>query len=230
MNAFVLKIIACITMLIDHSFMLFVPYGTTAYWIGREIGRIAFPVYCFLLVEGFFHTADRKKYLIRLFVFALLSEFPFDLALYGIPSSAEMAMQSQNVMFTLFVGLALLCIYDDLMKQYAVAQPAIFNTLAVIAIVAASAITVWLKSDYSYLGIIFILIFYLFRGRKLWMALGLFAVILMFANRFELGALMALLPIFLYNGEQGGSKGLRYAFYAFYPVHLLVLGLIAYLI
>lgn len=229
MNTFALKLIACITMLIDHIFMIFVPYGTTAFWIGREIGRIAFPIYCFLLVEGFFHTSSRRKYLIRLLVFALISEFPFDLALYGIPSSIDVAMQSQNVIFTLFVGLALLCIYDYLLKQYGMTQPMVFNTLAVIAIVAASTVTIWLRTDYSYVGILFILIFYLFRKKKLWITAGLLVVILLFSNIFELGAVMALLPIFLYNGEKGGRKSFRYMFYAFYPVHLLVLGLIAYL-
>ncbi|MBQ9118462.1 MAG: hypothetical protein IJY09_00190 [Lachnospiraceae bacterium] len=226
MSTFILKIIACITMLIDHTFMIFVPFGTTAFWIGREIGRIAFPIYCFLLVEGFLHTSSRTKYLIRLFVFALISEFPFDLAVYGIPKSAELAMQTQNVMFTLFIGLGLLCIYDWLLRKYSITQPVTFNALAVMAIIAASGITIWLASDYSYVGILFILIFYLFRGKKLWIAAGLLFVILAFSNKFELGAMMALVPIFLYNGKEGGKKSLRYAFYAFYPVHLLILGLI----
>ncbi len=228
MSAFALKLIACMTMLIDHAVLAFVPYGTTWFWIGREIGRIAFPIYCFLLVEGFWHTSSRKKYMSRLLVFALISEFPFDYFLYGIPGSIEIAMQYQNVMITLFAGMALLCIYDYLLQNYSVTQPVAFNTLAAIAIVATTVVVVWMKSDYSYVGILFILIFYLMRGRKLWIAGGLAVIILMFTDLFELGALMALVPIYMYNGELGGNKKFRYAFYAFYPVHLLLLGLIAH--
>ncbi len=228
MSAFVLKLIACITMFIDHAVLTFVPYGTAWFWIGREIGRIAFPIYCFLLVEGFWHTSSRKKYMVRLLVFALLSEFPFDYFLYGIPGSVEMAMQYQNVMFTLLAGLALLCIYDYLLRNYSVTQPVAFNTLAAIAIVGATVVVVWLKSDYSYVGILFILIFYLMRGRKLWIAGSLAVIILMFSDVYELGALLALVPIYMYNGEQGGKRKFRYAFYAFYPVHLLLIGLLAY--
>lgn len=224
MSSFVLKLIACITMLIDHVFCIFVPFGSTVYWFGRGIGRIAFPIYCFLLVEGFYHTSNRKKYLLRMFLFALVSEIPFDLAFNGFPNT-ERLLRSQNVMLTLFIGLLLLNVYEYLKNTY-LDQPIVFNTMGVIAIIAASALTVFLATDYSYVGILFILVFYLFRGKKVWIAAGLAAVIVLFSNKIELAALFALVPIFFYDGKEG--RKIKYVFYAFYPVHLLILGLIHY--
>lgn len=225
MNSFTLKLIACITMLIDHIFAIFVPYSSSVYMLGRGIGRIAFPIYCFLLVEGFYHTSSRKKYLLRMFLFALLSEIPFDLAFYGFPRTARL-LDGQNVMLTLFIGLLLMNVYEYLKMSY-LNQPLVFNTAGVIAIVAASALATFLATDYSYMGILFILVFYLFWQKKLWIAVGLAVVIVLFSNQIELAALVALLPIFTYNGKEG--RKVKYVFYAFYPVHLLILGLIKYM-
>lgn len=193
--------------------------------LGRGIGRIAFPIYCFLLVEGFYHTSSRKKYLLRMFIFAVLSEIPFDFAFYGFPGTARL-LAGQNVMITLFIGLLLMNVYEYLKMAY-LNQPLIFNTAGVIAIVGASALATFLAADYSYVGILFILVFYLFREKKIWIAVGLAAVIVLFSNQIELAALIALIPIFTYNGKEG--RKIKYVFYAFYPVHLLVLGLIKYL-
>lgn len=224
MTSFILKLIACITMLVDHATDIFVPFGRL-WWIGRGIGRIAFPIYCFLLVEGFYHTSNRKKYLLRLFVFAIISEIPFDLAFNGFPGAgAARLMGSQNVMWTLCIGLALLMAYEGLKTKYAM-NPVIFNTLGVVFILAASALAVFLSTDYKFVGILFILVFYLFRRKILWIAIGLAAVIVLFSNRLELAALIALLPIAFYKGKEG--KKVKYVFYLFYPVHLLVLGLAA---
>ena len=222
MTSFVLKLIACITMLIDHITYLWVPVRSNFYLVGRGIGRLAFPIYCFLLVEGFYHTSNRKKYLLRMLFFALLSEIPFDFVFNGFPAT-ERLMDSQNVMVTLFLGLLLLNIYESLKEQY-LTQPMIFNTLGVIAIVAFTSFAIFVSSDYRHVGILFILVFYLFRGKKLWIALGLAAVIIMFSNWIEIFALLALVPIFFYNGQEG--KKIKYVFYAFYPGHLLVLGLL----
>lgn len=241
MTAFVLKLIACITMFIDHYTYIFIPWTgkvltsvsgipmVTSYVLGRGIGRIAFPIYCFLLVEGYYHTGNRKKYMLRMAVFALISEFPFDLAFQvtGTQLCLSRMMGSQNVMFTLLLGLILMYLYDLLKMKYMM-QPVIFNTLGAILIVGVSGIATALRTDYSYVGIIFILIFYLFRGKKIWIFGGLYTVILLFSNRLELCALLALVPIFFYNGEEGPK--LKYLFYAFYPVHLLVLGGIAGLV
>ena len=225
MDSFTLKLIACITMLIDHIFAIFVPYSSGIYMLGRGIGRVAFPIYCFLLVEGFYHTSNRKKYLLRMFIFAIISEIPFDLAFNGFPETARL-LDGQNVMITLLIGLLLMNVYEYLKREY-LNQPLIFNTAGVIVIVAASALATFLSSDYTYMGILFILIFYLFREKKIWIAVGLAVVIVLFSNQIELAALVALIPIFAYNGKEG--RKVKYVFYAFYPAHLLVLGLIKYL-
>ena len=117
MSAFALKIIAMVTMFIDHLFASCIdPYGvdvwnisrhivpgtgTTLYWIGRMIGRIAFPIFCFQIVEGVRYTKNWKRYMARLALLALISEIPFDLALKNF----QIDMSSQNVFFTLLFGM-----------------------------------------------------------------------------------------------------------------------------
>ncbi len=232
MTSFALKIIACITMLIDHFTYLFIPYSSTVeiggkliswHLVGRGIGRIAFPVFCFLLVEGFYRTASRRKYMLRMLIFALVSEIPFDLAFTDFSGTAS-CMSYQNVMFTLLFGLVLMYLYEELKARYLM-QPLVFNTLGVILIVGVSAAAVLLRTDYNYLGILIILVFYLFRGKKQWIALGMTLVLWMFSERLEFFALTALLPIFCYNGKQGPK--VKYLFYVFYPAHLLLLALAA---
>lgn len=243
MSTFALKLIACITMFIDHftvvfsSYMMKAEYFVTIkgvgvvsapYMLGRLIGRIAFPIYCFLLVEGFFRTGSRRRYIARMAVFALISEFPFDLAFQVTGKTIRLAklMEYQNVMLTLLLGLILMYVYEWIKMKY-FAQPLIFNTLGVIAIVGIAAAAELLKTDYGMAGIVFIMVFYLFRGKKPYLFAGIAAAMLLFTNTAELFGLFAFIPIFFYNGERGPR--VKYAFYAFYPAHLLLLGGIAYL-
>lgn len=231
-------------MLIDHFACVFLPYAPmytaegklnfSPYLIGRGIGRIAFPIFCFLLVEGFYYTKSRRKYMVRLAVFALLSEFPFD-ACFQMPlremagaDSAliwERMLSYQSVMLTLLAGFLLMYGYEHVKTKY-MTQPLIFNTLGALLIIGTSMVTELLRTDYSYVGVLFILIFYLFRGHKNWIFIGILLVIFLFANEAEMPALAALLPIFAYNGKSG--RKLKYVFYAFYPVHLMLLALIKY--
>lgn len=238
MNTFILKLVACITMFIDHFTEIFIPqmgsfsldgYGSISpvYLTGRLIGRIAFPIYTFLLVEGFFHTHDRRKYMVRMAVFALLSELPFDLAFQvtGKQIRIETLFSYQNVMITLLLGLVLMYLYEWIKMKYLM-QPLVFNTLGVMAIVGIGFAAQALKTDYGMGGIVLIMVFYLFRGRKLWVIVGSALTFVFFFNILEMAGLLAFIPIFLYNGKQGPK--VKYAFYAFYPLHLLVLGGIAY--
>lgn len=108
----VLKYIAMVTMLIDHIgasgliFLMFnIGISMRMYYISRMIGRVAFPIYLFLLVEGFVHTKNIKKYIIRLTLFAILSEVPFDMAFWG----GFVNMQHQNVMWSLLICVIMLC-------------------------------------------------------------------------------------------------------------------------
>ncbi len=242
MSTFVLKLIACVTMFIDHYTELFIPRTLrmvhflglrerfpVSYLTGRIIGRIAFPIYCFLLVEGFFRTQNRRKYMARMAVFALISELPFDLAFQvkGGQIQVEALIRHQNVMITLLLGLILMYVYEWIKMKY-FTQPYIFNTLGVIAIVGIGGAAALLKTDYGMGGILLIMVFYFFRGQKPLLFIGAAVVMAVFINRIELFGLVAFLPIFLYNGKRGPK--VKYAFYAFYPVHLLLLWWAAYIL
>lgn len=217
-----LKIIAIITMLIDHAGATVVyaltrqPYITAdpellrnirqLYSLMRDIGRIAFPIFCFLLVEGFVHTHDVKKYAQRLFLFALISEIPFDFAL----KPSWFYPGKQNVYFTLLIGLLVLWGITVCRGQIVVQL-----LILVSGLLAAS----FLKTDYSYRGVFLIEVLYLFRYSRLYQCLCGAAAI-----SWEMPAPAAFLPIYFYNGKRGIS--LKYFFYWFYPVHLVILGCI----
>ena len=226
-----LKLIAIITMLIDHIGAIIlekgyiVSYNAGAYnalpleqiqliaeidHVLRFIGRIAFPIFCFLLVEGFLHTSDKKKYALRLFLFALLSEIPFDIAFNG----SILEFGYQNVMFTLLFGFLAMWVMERFQnKPYIIA----------VTVIVSLGVGYLFQADYDYRGIILILILYLFRYQKI-----LQTVFGCIALYWEPPAMLAFIPISLYNGKRGIS--LKYVFYFFYPVHLLVLCAIRYFI
>ena len=199
-----LKLLAIISMLIDHVTAILL-IGSPYYSLGRTIGRLAFPIFCFLLVEGYVHTHDVKKYAVRLFLFALVSEIPFDLAF----SYRAVDFAYQNVFFTLLIGLFVLYGMDR------VEEPA-FKVLVILAGMAAA---VFLRTDYSWKGVAAVAVIYYTRSSKLWQA-GMGA--LMFS--WEPPAMAAFAPIYFYNGKRGIS--IKYLFYIFYPAHLLALVLL----
>ncbi|MBQ3164883.1 MAG: conjugal transfer protein TraX [Lachnospiraceae bacterium] len=214
-TASTLKWIAVISMLIDH-------FGIAIYWqlekhvystyeIFRYLGRIAFPIYCFLIVEGFFLTKNVWRYVGRCLVFAVLSEIPFDMAIYG----QIWYPYSQNVYFTLVIGLCTLVLLDKVRGYDAFC---VVKQLFVIGMGAAVAHV--LKVDYRYLGVLFIVMFYYCRGMNKWHRDLVGAV----AFSYEVTAPLAMIPIHFYNGERGMS--LKYVFYLIYPVHLLLYGII----
>ena len=131
MSSLVLKITALITMIIDHYGAIF--QGNII--IYRIIGRLAFPIYCFLLVEGYTHTSNIKKYASRLIAFAIISEIPFDLAFFG-----KIGFEHQNIFFTLFIGLAAIYFIDNKEGKY--------STNSAFIIIAASVIATLLRTDY----------------------------------------------------------------------------------
>lgn len=222
-----LKNIALITMLIDHIgaavLLFFTSYYSGAgeytsiidhvYRALRWIGRTSFPLYCFLLVEGFFHTKNVKKYLIRLFVFALLSELPFNIAFYDSIWYSD----SQNVFFTLFLGLLAMVVWQRVMGNEEKFGDFRFP-IAFLAVAACVAGAYYIKSDYDVMGIILILIFYYLRNSR-----GLSCVIGYLCMLYEPQCLPAFLLIMAYNGEKGVSKRGKYFFYSFYPRHLCYL-------
>lgn len=219
-----LKMIAVVTMLIDHIAAVIIENKGGQVltdlqgidFIMRTIGRVAFPIFCYLLVQGFIHTKNRKKYGMRLFLFALISEIPFDLAFYG----TWFYPKYQNVFFTLLIGLIVLYWYEqaagDPLKQS-------------LSIVIGCGASIFLQCDYNIIGIVLILILYVFREKKVMQFLfgGILAAIESISC---LGAAsLAFIPIYCYNGKRG-EKDFKYFFYWFYPVHLTLLFLLKLLI
>lgn len=219
-----LKLIAIITMLIDHigaaviARLLIAGQGSEMlykiYYAMRAVGRVAFPIFCFLLVEGFFYTGSRKKYALRLFGFALLSEIPFDLAFSG----KILEFGYQNVFFTLLIGLLTIMLFDAVVKKQEW-HPVLRSALLVIITFGGMCAAYLLHTDYDAKGVLAILVFYMTRQMR-----GLQIVAGCLAFCWELPAIVAFIPIAFYNGKRGWN--IKYLFYAFYPVHLLVLYLI----
>ncbi len=205
-SGFTLKWIAMIAMLVDHVGAVLYPQHI----IFRIIGRIAFPVFCFLLVEGAVHTRDIRSYEKRLFLFALISEVPFDLVFYG-----SVGLQHQNVFFTLLAGLIML---DVLKKNMGV----IFEIAAVAGAMLASEV---MGSDYGAYGIIIIICFYALYQKRLGKQIAFAGInYLYYGGGIQVYAGLAAIPLLLYNGTRGPK--MKYFFYVFYPLHLLILYLI----
>ena len=222
-----LKLIACISMLIDHFGVSIVrqlntPWMIDLYYVCRIIGRFAFPIYCFLLVEGMRHTRNPGKYILRLAIGILLAELPFDLLFEG-----GFTWDYQSVMVTLTLGaMMLLCMQKTDKKWLKILLAVPFAILARLA-----------KCDYGSGGIVMIAVFALFdrlaiQTVALWLvnrellptaAVRIFGLVI----RIQLLALLAQIPIGLYNGrKRSHSKALQWGFYLFYPLHLLILWMI----
>lgn len=217
----ILKLIAMCAMTIDHVGAVLLPQ----YQIFRIIGRLAFPIYCFLLVEGFYHTSNWKKYMCRLFFFAILSELPFDLAFYG----TVCYMGHQNVFFTLFFGLVLIQALSSISGD--IQNAAKFGTILKEygMLILISLVVELTHMDYGAFGIFIISIFYVFR--KNFVVLAVIQVVLsVMMGGIQCFAGIALLPLYLYDERKRGNKKLKYLFYGYYPVHLLILFIIAKLI
>lgn len=223
MSVFALKILAILAMSLDHIAAVFLSPINMPYLLMRGFGRIAFPIFCFLIVEGYYHTRDVKKYMIRLAGFALVSEIPFDLCFYQKP----FYWQHQNVFFTLALGLITIYAIDEIKKRFSTSY--IKALVLQFAVIILAMTTAWfLSTDYSMLGILIIIVFYVGRGNIIQIAISICIVTLYLGNTFQLYSLLALIPIYLYNGKKGPS--MRYVFYVFYPAHMLILYVMSSLI
>lgn len=210
LNSFALKTIAITSMLIDHVGAVLFPHVM----ILRIIGRMAFPIFAYLLVEGFIYTHDIKNYMLRLGLFALISEVPFDLAFYGKPLS----FLHQNVFFTLFLGIVVLYFYS---KAPSTVQ-------RIVIIFAGLLVSEMLRTDYSSMGITMILIFYLMREHSVIKIMAVAFVNIFLMGFIQAYAVLGLIPVWLHNGNEG--RKMKAVFYGFYPVHLLVLYLISLIV
>lgn len=215
-----LKWIAVVTMFIDHigativeqTDLYLLPYGKTLDLILRLIGRLAFPIYCFLLVEGFYHTRSRKKYLCNLTLFAVLSEIPFELAIFG-----EILLGFHNVYWTLLLGFLVMSGVEKIREKMGTIEST-KKTFAELALAALAAVGAeLLQTDYGAIGVFLIYILYQARENRLRQCI-LGAV----AMAYEVTAPAAFYLLYHYNGIRR-QKRWKYFFYAFYPLHLLLL-------
>ncbi len=226
LSAAALKWIALATMTIDHfaasGLFEVLAYGAGVEWTWisrgymalRLIGRLAFPIYCFLLAEGFRHTRSRRRYAMRLGLFALLSELPFDLSVSGIWWDTAY----QNVFFTLLFGLLALMLAEPCYQQ-GQRRKAFFIVL-VFALAAEL-----LQTDYGFFGVAIIAVFHFLREREAekYLAGG---ALLAGLGTLELAAIFSFVPMHLYDGRKGRTGPLmKWAFYLWYPLHLLAFGL-----
>ncbi len=244
-----LKLIAIITMFIDHTGATAIYAVTrlpavaadpglrsrwlTVYSISRDIGRLAFPIFCFLLVEGFIHTRSVKRYAGRLFLFALISEIPFDIALKG----SWYYPQKQNVYFTLLIGLLVLTAIsyceriptpgrqnktavrsDSLCLSPNCEGPSglLYLLPSALAVAAGMYLASFIDTDYNCKGVFLIAALYLVRHSRLFQCAAGAA-----ATAWELPAPLGFIPVYLYNGKRG--LRMKYFFYWFYPAHLMLL-------
>lgn len=240
-----LKYAAVITMLIDHITCCFLErvyiegiplYKTGQFWyyldmVGRAVGRTAFPIFCFMILEGYSHTRSRVRYLARLVLFGLVSHFPFNWAFFPRSQTPH-----TGTMFTLALGLLSVWVLDTMLTAFPpdrdpkgkgtgnrwlnLLVTASVSGLAIFAFCRAAEM---IGSDYGYGGVMTIVIMYLLRQSKdLQVILGW--AWLAFYNSYELYAIPGFFLIRCYNGKRG--KQFKYFFYIFYPAHLLILYLI----
>ena len=208
-----LKVIAMLSMVTDHCAYYLLNESSVAYEVMRCFGRIAFPVFAFLVAEGFAHTRNRMRYFLSLLLFAVISEVPWYL-LNGTDGT-------HNVMFTLALGVAALDAFERLREH---------RVLCCCSMLLMAWLAAWSGADYEWRGVLVITVFYLLGMVKKTpvtlrrMLQLLFAFPLMMHYGIT-GALLACAVIFLYDGTRGFIHGnvVKYCFYAFYPAHLFLL-------
>ena len=232
LTAAVLNIIAMTLMLMDHLWATLLPARE---WLTCA-GRVAFPIFAFMAVEGYFHTRSFKKYILRMLLFAVLSEIPFDL-MYG---GTWFYPVHQNVLWTFLLSLLGVWLMEQVRKK---GKTWMYLLVCVLVVPAGLVLGTLCMVDYYGVGVLTVFVFYFLHGRKWWCFLGQLAALYwlnvellgglmypvqLFGMEFELCqqglALLALIPIWLYRGRQGyHSKPFQYLCYAFYPVHMLLL-------
>lgn len=216
----VLKIIAMVSMVFDHVGDMFFP---DVLW-PRMIGRLAMPLFVFCITEGYIHTKDKKKYLFRMGIFALVSEVPFDLAFEG-----KVSLNHQNIMLTFFMSILALMLFDLIRGKinedtgrYSIGK----TILGSLVIIGTAAVAILIKADYTIFAVISVFLFYLFKDTKHFIRTGVGVAFLALTRTmgYYCTTGLSIIPLLLYNGKKG--KGLKWLFYAFYPGHLLLLYLI----
>lgn len=221
MSSFALHIWAMLLMLCDHLQLTLLPDLP----ILRCVGRLAFPLFAFMAVEGYLHTRSLKKYLLRLLMLAVISEVPFDLLVSG----SVFDPMHQNVIWTIILGLCCIRAFENISAD-------LKKMLSAVVIIASLAAAIIARVDYSSAGVLTLLAFYAFRGNtvrcRLMQLLSLAFINLAllggikFAFPYQALAVLSLPIIWLYDGSQGPHNGfIKAANYLFYPAHMLILAL-----
>ena len=233
-TSFSLHILAMIFMLCDHLWGTIISGND---WL-TCVGRISFPIFAFLIVEGYFHTGNLRNYVTRLFVFALISEIPFNLAM----GSSLFYPVHQNVLWSFLISIGLIHWNEKTKHKQIHIRILVGITTVCIGYIGGLLTFV----DFYSAGILTVLVFYFLRGKKWWHYAGQL-ICMWYIHSEMLGgfgyevnifgttqfiarqsfALLAFVPIWLYKGRQGHhSKLFQFICYAFYPLHLLILGLV----
>lgn len=233
MSSFALKTIAIIAMLIDHIAWAFVPTGTILGQIMHIIGRITAPIMCYFIAEGYYHTHNMKKYALRLAIFALISHIPYNYFMTGKIVNPFTSGFRTSVIYTLFLGLISLIIWNNekLNKNW---KTVLITIICILSI----------PGDWSFIAVLWVLYFGInhddFGKQILSFSLisipvsASFLIMLIIKDSnwykqiFQVGVFLAIPLLSQYNGERGGSKHSKWIFYIFYPLHLLILGLIKF--
>lgn len=221
MSSFALHIWAMLLMLCDHLQLTLLPDLP----ILRCVGRLAFPLFAFMAVEGYLHTRSLKKYLLRLLMLAVISEIPFDLLVSG----SVFDPMHQNVIWTIILGLCCIRAFDNI-------SAGLKKMLSAVVIIASLAAAIIARVDYSSAGVLTLLAFYAFRGNTVrcrlmqLLSLAFINLVLLggigFAFPYQALAVLSLPIIWLYDGSQGPHNGfIKAANYLFYPAHMLILAL-----
>ena len=215
MNRNVLKIIAVISMLIDHIGAYIFP---DAYWL-RCIGRLAFPIFAFFIAEGMRYTRSRKRYVLTLLAFAIISQIP-----YGFLRE----FYYLNILFTFLIAIFAIFLIENYKKN---------ETLYMIYLLLLGSVLLFVEFlnivDYGIFGVLLILVFYFVKDKKLSLSLGAVCLVLLtlkmmlFAgftlrSTVQFLSILSLLLLYFYNGNKG-KVNLKWLFYIFYPLHLLVI-------
>ena len=231
MTSSVLKIIAIITMIIDHTGKELFPKEL----IFTYIGRIAFPIFAFQISEGYIHTKNFKKYFYRLLIFALVYQIPFSLFLGVFYDGDEL-----NIFFTLLLGLLSIYTYDTIVKKLSTNNFLLkfFSTfLGFFMVLTIASVGDSLNVDYGFFGVFIIFLFYILKNKKILLTLTfILSCFLKYLDTLIstdfyypniILCVCTMIPIIfinLYNGKQGKlNQKLKYVFYLVYPVHLLLL-------
>lgn len=190
----------------EHLFLLMGKWITPGFFL-RTFGRLAFPIFAFLLIEGFHHTRSRNRYALNLLILAVISEIPFNLCWQG----SILYPGKQNIFFTLLLGLLGLCTMEKFSED---------KKTGTVYLAGLTALSLFLGADYGPIGFLFIMLLYLIKENYIIQALTAGILLGNYGS-----ASLASIPISMYNGKRGfiRNKFLKYAFYLYYPLHLLII-------